>query len=139
MEKLAYEPHSDVCTEGVRVKVSSRLDPWLAHHNDKDSGRSYTFSYKVKITNESAPEPVRLVNRYWAITDITGHTQEVSGPGVVGLHPVIEPGKSYEYMSAVHLSHMKGSMSGTYMLITTGSGRVFPAEVAPFALCPPTT
>uniref|UniRef100_A0A7S0RCJ2 ApaG domain-containing protein n=1 Tax=Pyramimonas obovata TaxID=1411642 RepID=A0A7S0RCJ2_9CHLO len=131
MEKMATEPHSDIVTDGVRVSVQSKLEV------SRSTSGNYWFTYKVKITNESADEPVQLVRRHWEITDLTGKKQEVSGPGVIGEQPTIPQGKSYEYMSFASLPHLKGSMMGNYEMIATESGRLISAEIAPFALIPP--
>ena len=36
---------------------------------------------------------MKLISRYWQITDANGDVQEVVGDGVVGQQPVIEPGE----------------------------------------------
>jgi len=130
MEKLAIEPSSDTLTDGVRVSVQSKLEV------SRSQAGNYWFTYKVKITNESATEPVQLIRRHWEITDMTGVKQEVSGPGVIGEFPTIPQGDSYEYMSFASLPHLKGSMMGNYEFLTD-SGKFILAEVAPFALIPP--
>lgn len=54
------------------------------------------------------------MNRYWHITDGNGTVQEVRGPGVVGVQPVILPGEAYDYSSSVSLRTPTGIMHGEY-------------------------
>ena len=49
----------------------------------------YLFSYNIEIYNEGAEE-MQLLSRYWHIKDGNGHVEEIRGPGVVGLKPVIK-------------------------------------------------
>lgn len=73
----------------------------------------YAWAYYIELENQGK-EVVQLVNRYWNITDATGHVQEVRGPGVVGKQPVLKPGERFEYVSGTHLPTTSGIMSGFY-------------------------
>jgi ApaG protein len=73
----------------------------------------FVWSYEVAITNES-DEIIQLLNRYWRIVDMSGHIEEVRGPGIVGLQPIIKPGKQFAYSSFCQLMTPKGSMEGYY-------------------------
>jgi ApaG protein len=86
----------------------------------------------VRITNQGA-ETVQLVSRHWIITDGLGHTEEVTGPGVVGEQPVLAPGESFQYSSWCPLKTPTGSMHGTYQM-ARADGNQFDIEIAPFAL-----
>jgi ApaG protein len=70
------------------------------------------------------------------IRDATGQIEEVEGPGVVGVQPVIEPGGTFEYISGCPLPTPFGSMEGAYELVGEG-GRTFRAEIAEFMLREP--
>ena len=48
---------------------------------------------------------MKLMSRYWQITDANGDVQEVVGDGVVGQQPVIEPGEGFEYTSSAVIRH----------------------------------
>ena len=48
------------------------------------------------------------------ITDASGQTEEVRGPGVVGEHPVLSPGETFQYTSGCQLKTSAGVMRGTY-------------------------
>jgi ApaG protein len=75
----------------------------------------FLWSYEVTIKNDSE-EIVQLLNRHWRITDMTGKVDEVRGPGVVGLQPIIKPGKQFVYSSFCQLSTPQGTMEGFYEL-----------------------
>src|SRR4029079_8902886 len=75
---------------------------------------------------------------HWVITDATGHTEEVRGPGVVGEQPVLGPGDAFQYTSSCPLKTSTGIMRGTYQMIAE-DGDQFDVEIAPFALHEPYT
>jgi ApaG protein len=124
---------SQAVTRHVRVEVQSR---YAAEHSDPRQG-TWVFHYTIRITNEGK-QPVQLVSRHWIITDATGHVEEVKGTGVVGEHPVLGPGESFQYTSQCPLNTSSGVMQGTYQMITT-DGDQFDVEIAPFALDEPYT
>jgi ApaG protein len=73
----------------------------------------FVFSYTVSITNRSKA-PMTLRSRYWLITNGNGEKTEVSGEGVIGEQPTIEPQQTYQYTSASVLKTEVGSMQGHY-------------------------
>lgn len=77
----------------------------------------FLWGYEITISNQS-DEAVQLLNRYWRIVDMTGHVEEVRGPGVVGLQPIIKPGKSFTYNSFCQLTTPQGTMEGHYEMQT---------------------
>jgi len=119
---------SEAVTNNVRVEVESQ---YAADHSQPFESHWF-FHYTVKITNEG-DDTVQLLSRQWFITDATGHTEEVSGPGVVGEQPVLAPGESFQYTSRCQLSTPKGSMHGTYQMVSE-DGTYFDVEIAPFVL-----
>lgn len=84
---------------------------YLSEQSSKS--HSFLWSYEITIQNDSQ-EIVQLLNRYWRIVDMTGHVEEVRGPGVVGLQPIIKPGKKFMYNSLCQLTTPQGSMEGHY-------------------------
>ena len=122
---------SDTTTRGIRIQIRSNFVP------DKSSPRdqSFVFQYHVRITNVGA-ETVKLVSRQWIITNAEGEVEKVTGPGVVGVEPVLPPGGSFEYSSWCPLSTNVGSMQGSYQMLTP-DGEVFDAIIAPFTLAVP--
>jgi|SRR4051812_3543607 ApaG protein len=126
-------PVSEAVTNNIRVEVLSRYSP----ENSRPPQAEWVFQYTVRITNQGT-ETVQLLSRHWIITDALEHTQEVTGPGVVGEQPVLKPGASFKYSSWCPLKTPTGTMHGTYRM-AGGGGRQFDIEVAPFGLRAPYT
>src|SRR5262245_40750358 len=124
---------SEAVTNNVRVEVDSQYAP----EHSRPFQNQWFFHYTVRITNEG-DEPVQLISRHWMITDATGHTREIKGPGVVGEQPVLAPGESFNYTSGCDLSTSSGVMRGTYQMVDE-DGAYFDVEIAPFALHEPYT
>ena len=59
---------------------------------------------------------MKLMSRYWQITDANGDVQEVVGDGVVGQQPVIEPGEGFG-IQVVLISTPVGTMQGKYKMV----------------------
>ena len=122
---------SEAVTRGIRVQVETELDDELSA---PDEGRWF-YRYTIRLTNEG-DETVQLMTRHWVITDGEGRTEEVRGPGVVGVQPVLAPGESFEYTSGCPLTTSFGVMRGTYQMVTE-DGDGFDAEIAAFELSQP--
>lgn len=120
-------------TQGVSVRVRPE---YQADQSSPDEGY-YFWSYTIEIQNDG-PNPVQLKTRFWRITDATGRTEEVRGPGVVGQTPVIEPGQSFTYTSGCPLPTPSGIMVGSYQMAGDG-GRLFDVAVPAFSLDSPYT
>ena len=103
LEGMATETKSDCVTAGVRVRVRS----YLVEQASSPETEDYCFAYHVSIINETEA-PVTVLARKWIIDDEDGNRQQVSGQGVVGQQPSIEPGDKYEYISQARLRSMKG-------------------------------
>lgn len=117
------------------VKFDVECIPHYVTEESRPEESYYFFSYKVKLKNQGH-EAVQLMSRHWFITDAHGRTEEVRGPGVVGLQPKIQPGQSFEYESACPLNTSTGSMRGTYSMVTD-NGNNFELEIPEFYLiCP---
>ncbi len=97
----------------MQIKANST---YLPEQSSQDTKR-FLWSYEIVISNESE-EIVQLLNRYWRITDMTGHIEEVRGPGVVGFQPLIKPKKSFTYNSFCQLATPQGTMEGHYEMQT---------------------
>lgn len=98
-------------TKALNIVVVAKPS-YLAAQSNPESHR-FLWSYEVTITNES-DEIVQLLNRYWRITDMSGKVEEVKGPGVIGLQPIIKPQKSFSYSSFCQLVTPQGTMEGHY-------------------------
>ena len=59
---------------------------------------------------------MQLKQRHWVIRDSSGKTEEVRGPGVIGVQPILLPGRKFEYDSACPLRTPIGSMEGEFTM-----------------------
>lgn len=107
---------------------------FLSEQSEPENGR-YAFAYTISITN-AGPESVRLLSRYWLITDGNNEQKEVHGEGVVGEQPYIPTGESFEYTSGAMLNTAVGTMEGSYQMVTE-SGSYFDARIPRFSLVNP--
>ncbi|KQV84043.1 Co2+/Mg2+ efflux protein ApaG [Rhizobium sp. Root1220] len=107
---------------------------YLEEQSDPEDDR-YVWGYRIVISNKSSTT-VRLVNRYWNITDQNGIVDEVTGAGVVGEQPRLSPGDTYEYSSGCPLDTPSGLMFGHYQM-ETDEGELFDVEIPAFSLDSP--
>lgn len=117
----------------IKIHISAKAR-YMPNESAPDSKR-FIWSYEIKIENQSE-EIVQLLNRYWRITDMTARVEEVRGPGVVGLQPIIKPGKEFVYNSFCQLMMPQGTMEGYYEMQTLDEVR-FRVEIPKFVLAAP--
>jgi len=113
----------------IRVRtqyIPSQSDPENSH---------YVFAYHITIANRGL-KAAKLLSRRWLITDSDHKQQEVTGDGVVGQQPTIEPGRSYEYSSGCVLETEVGTMEGHYIMKAV-DGQEFIAPIPRFVLSTP--
>jgi len=122
---------STAVTDGIEVSVQSAFRP----DRSSPAQERFLYTYTVRIRNGGATA-ARLLSRHWIITDARGEREEVTGEGVVGQQPHLEPGQSFEYTSFCVLRTPLGQMRGSYTM-TRDDGRTFEADIAPFALAVP--
>lgn len=118
-------------TASIRVTVK----PIYLEEQSSPGDNHFVWAYQVQIEN-LGEERVRLLARYWRITDSLGRVQEVRGAGVVGEQPVLEPDESYEYTSGTPLATPSGIMVGTYEM-ENDQGERFDVAVPAFSLDSP--
>jgi len=107
---------------------------YLAEQSDPADSR-YVWGYRIVISNNST-RTVKLLSRYWNITDENGQIDEVTGPGVVGEQPELGPGDTYEYNSGCPLDTPSGMMYGHY-LMEDETGETFDVAIPAFSLDSP--
>lgn len=107
---------------------------YVDEQSEPDAGR-YVFSYTITIAN-NGNVPAKLISRHWVITDANGKVQEVTGDGVVGEQPYLNPGEEFRYSSGAVLETPVGAMQGSYRM-QAGDGTNFDAPIAPFTLTVP--
>ncbi|WP_075291060.1 Co2+/Mg2+ efflux protein ApaG [Pararhizobium arenae] len=115
--------------------IEVTVEPYyLEEQSDPDDSR-YVWGYRILISNKSG-KTVRLMSRYWNITDENGQVDEVNGPGVIGEQPVLNPGETYEYSSGCPLDTPSGMMYGYYSM-ETPEGESFQVAIPAFSLDSP--
>ncbi len=117
----------------VQIPVSVETF-YIAAQSDAAAER-FVFAYTITIRNDSDCR-VKLLRRYWSITDANGKHTEVRGDGVVGEQPELAPGSSYTYTSGAVLETPVGTMQGHYEMQTT-DGNEFEAPIPLFRLAVP--
>lgn len=116
----------------IGIQVISKYQ--REHSNPKE--HKYLFAYQIKITNHS-DNPVQLLIRKWFIFDSTGKQTIVNGDGVVGKMPILESGKSFEYVSCCPLESPIGFMKGEYEFNILDKNETFTSFIPKFHLISP--
>jgi ApaG protein len=117
------------------IKVSVVSNPNYIHEQSDAVHQKFVWSYEITITNNSE-DIVQLLMRYWKITDMTGKVEEIHGAGVVGLQPLIKPGKEFVYVSYCQLTTPQGTMEGHYEMQDLDE-RHFAVDIPKFILSAP--
>lgn len=115
----------------IHIQVAT---DYVDEQSEPESDR-YVFAYTITISN-NGNVPARLISRHWVITDANGKVQEVSGDGVVGEQPHLNPGEEFRYSSGAVLETPVGAMQGLYRM-EADNGVNFDAPIAPFTLAVP--
>ena len=122
MDKIKYEISIEVTTD------------YIDDQSEPDVDR-YVFAYTITIAN-SGNIPAKLLSRHWVITDANGKIQEVTGDGVVGEQPNLNPGEKFSYSSGAVLETPVGAMQGSYRM-EAENGTSFDAPIPAFTLAVP--
>lgn len=112
---------------GVRVFATSRFKGKTVGNGKEEE---HFFVYRIRVENINKTDDcnlddqkaVRLLGRKWKISD-PAHGEDnceevINAPrtGVVGYHPVIQPGSSFEYMSGCNILSSVGYMEGCFYM-----------------------
>jgi ApaG protein len=124
---IAPRHGSDTVTDGVRIFVR----PEYMERQSSPEDKRFLFSYSVTIRNEGSSR-IRLASRYWRIIDADGEERVVEGPGVIGQHPELAPGDSFEYASFCPMLTPWGTMEGHFTF--ERDGERFDAAIGRFYL-----
>lgn len=122
---------SQALIDSIQIQVNSRFLP----EQSLPERNRFAFAYTISISNRGQ-QAATLLDRQWLIIDGNGKEEQVSGPGVVGQQPVIEPGKTHTYSSGCILQTPVGSMQGSYGMLSA-DGHAFRAPVPLFRLSKP--
>lgn len=137
-------------TRGVRVEASAT---WMAEHSDQTvDAFAYSIAFSLLPLDEQqaagfAPlQSCQLVSRHWVISDASGRTDEVRGPGVIGEHPLLLPGgPPFRYQSQTPVRRTAAGRGGTMLgaftfapgTLASRTGPDFAAACALFSLAVP--
>jgi len=121
----------------VTHDIEVLVEPFYLEDRSDPAENHYVWAYRITIANNS-DELVKLVSRYWHITDGLGRVEEVQGTGVVGEQPELDPGDSFQYTSGCPLSTPSGIMVGRYTM-RNARGLEFDIDIPAFSLDIPGT
>jgi ApaG protein len=120
-------------TAGIKVSVETFYQ--LDYSNPMQS--EFMFAYRITIENLTGHD-MKLLSRHWFIFDSEiGNKREVKGEGVVGMTPVIESGKDFQYVSGVNLHSEMGTMNGCYTFQNQSTKDLVEVKVPKFELIVP--
>ena len=119
-------------TNGIKISVITEYQSGYS----SPAQRHYVFTYKITISNNS-DKTIKLLKRFWEIHDTTYSKREISGEGVVGKQPVIEPGESHEYVSGCTLKSGIGKMYGFYTVEKVIDGELIRIKIPEFVMVAP--
>src|SRR4029078_3144472 len=119
-------------SEGVDISVESFYQ--ADYSNPANS--EFMFAYRITIENHNNFS-VKLLRRRWNIFDSNGEYRDVEGEGVVGVQPVLQPAKQFQYVSGCNLRRELGRMFGTYEMENLNNKKVFEVKIPPFDLIAP--
>ena len=121
----------------VTRDIAVSVEPFYLEGPSDPADSHYVWAYRVTIDNRSNAW-IKLLSRYWHITDGAGRVEEVRGDGVVGEQPELNPGDSYQYTSGCPLPTPSGFMAGSYTM-RDAAGVLFEVDIPAFPLDLPGT
>ncbi len=119
-------------SEGIEVSVET----FYQAEYSNPANREFMFAYRITIENHNS-FAVKLLQRKWYILDSDGQQREVEGDGVVGIQPVIEGSKQFQYVSGCNLRTEMGRMHGQYKMENLNSKALFFVNIPPFEMIVP--
>ena len=119
-------------TKGIKISVDTKYKG--IHH--RTLKLYHVFSYVIRIENNSS-ETVKLTDRFWKIYDTLNYTEILSGEGVVGQTPILNPNETYTYNSGCFLKSNIGAMKGFYTMINMNTFKQFKVIIPTFQLSTP--
>mgnify|MGYP001942376531 CR=1 FL=1 len=116
----------------IEVEVQTAF---IAEQSNEREQR-FVFSYTITVKN-NGQHAVKLLSRYWLITDANGDKSTVVGDGVIGKQPTISPGHAFQYSSGCILKTPVGTMQGHYQMIDEQENKTIQVEIPVFGLALP--
>lgn len=119
-------------SEGIEVSIETFFQKDYSNPLQNE----YMFAYRITIENHNS-YPVKLLRRFWEIFDSNSEHREVEGEGVVGVQPLIMPGKQYQYVSGCHLKSEMGKMQGFYTMENVETKELIRVNIPAFKMIAP--
>jgi ApaG protein len=119
-------------SEGIEVSVETFYQKDYSNPLQQD----FMFAYRITIENHNS-FPVKLLRRFWEIFDSNGDHRVVEGEGVVGVQPLIMPGKQYQYVSGCNLKTELGKMQGYYNMENVENREAIQVKIPAFKMIAP--
>jgi ApaG protein len=119
-------------SEGIEVSIETFFQKDYSNPLQNE----YMFAYRITIENHNS-YPVKLLRRFWEIFDSNSEHREVEGEGVVGVQPLIMPGKQYQYVSGCHLKSEMGKMQGFYTMQNVETKELIRVNIPAFKMIAP--
>ena len=119
-------------SEGIEISVET----FYQSDYSNPANNEFMFAYRITIENHNNFS-IKLLRRNWRIFDSNGQYRDVEGEGVVGVQPVLQSGKQFQYVSGCNLKSELGRMSGTYEMENLNTKTVFSVKIPPFDLLAP--
>ncbi|MFC3396709.1 Co2+/Mg2+ efflux protein ApaG [Brenneria rubrifaciens] len=116
-------------------RVCVQVQSFYVESQSQPDEERFVFAYTITVRNLGR-HPVRLLGRYWLITNANGRQTEVQGEGVVGEQPLIPPGSEFQYTSGTVLETPLGTMEGHYQMVDQ-QGDTFQVSIPVFRLAIP--
>ncbi len=118
------------------ANVSVSVKTHFMKNESRPEKQRFVYSYTITISNHGELA-AQLMSRHWIITSgETLKTQEVSGDGVIGQQPNIQPGEQFTYTSGTVMDSPVGIMQGSYRMLDA-NGEEFDVVIEPFTLAAP--
>tara|TARA_R110000868_G_scaffold207211_3_gene456154 strand:- start:991 stop:1398 length:408 start_codon:yes stop_codon:yes gene_type:complete len=124
-------------TKAKSRKIFVSANPAYVLEQSDPINMKFVWSYEITIDNQST-EIVQLLSRRWIITDTNARVEEIRGTGVIGMQPLIKPGRRFIYTSYCQLSTPQGTMEGIYEMQNTDEEH-FDIVVPKFILSAPSS
>lgn len=119
-------------TRGIKISVETKFEGTFY----KNYKINFAFGYNVTIENQSK-DVVQLNARHWSIYDALNNIEIVSGEGVIGQKPILQPGETHTYTSGCLLTSPFGAMKGFYSMVNYTTAKNFEVIIPTFKLSAP--
>jgi len=120
----------------LKTNVTVSVKTHFMKNESRPEKKRFVYSYTITIRNDGELA-AQLISRHWIITSgETLKTQEVSGDGVIGQQPNIQPGEHFTYTSGTVMDSAVGIMQGSYRMLDA-QGEYFDVIIEPFTLAVP--